>query len=234
MTEPGAIDWDAITPVQGFSPDQQARAMRKDRPVKGPSPELRQGLVTDVDIAAGRCTIRLGGSDVDVPGVKHLSNYRPQVDDSCWILVNQYDLLVLDRTTNLGPSVISNTKKNTVLEEDNTTSTNWSYFTQGPNITDISVSPSGRLLLQVSAFIRPLYTTGVAYMSVVLNHREFEYVILPDDTSALAIEGGNASASKVILFTGLPPGMYTASTVYRSNDGTGMAARNRHVWALPL
>lgn len=238
MTTP--VDLDAIRPIAGADPDRDARATQVDRNVSGPDLLLRQGKIMAVDVPAGRCTVAIGGdTDNPVPGVKHMSNYRPKVNDSCWILVNGYDMLVLDRTTNDGPSVISDAQSATLLAEDFTTSTLWAPLGQGPGLSGISVSPSGRLLVQVSALIASLAGgSDPSYMSVRLMHDDYDFEVLPDDTSALIAYIGTANAaiaaSKVILYTGLPAGSYTAATYYRSGAGGGCDVRNRHIWALPL
>lgn len=237
MTTP--VDLDAIRPIAGADPDRDTRAEKVDRAVQGPDLLLRQGVILAVDVPAGRCTVSIGGDPTPVPTVKHMSNYRPKVGDSCWILVNGYDLLVLDRTTNLGPSVISDAQSATVLAEDFTTSTLWAPLGLGPGLGGISVSPSGRLLVQVSALIASMAGgSDPSYMGVLLSHNQYDFQVLPDDTSALIAYLGTANAaigaSKVILYTGLPAGSYTASAYYRSGAGGGCDVRNRHIWALPL
>jgi len=232
------VDPASSYPITGADPDRQARAMRRDRPVKAPSPELRQGMVTAVDVPNGRLTCTLGGDDTPIPFVKHLSNYRPQVDDSCWVLVNGPDLLVLDRTTNLGPSVISDAQVNTIIESDFTTSTVWTPL-GGPLLNHISVSPSGRLLVQVSALLYNL--TGGAYgslMGVLLSHETIDFQVNPVETTSQVIYGTAANvafaSSKVILYAGLPPGPYSAQAMYLSLNGGGAQFEWRHIWALPL
>lgn len=54
---------------------------------------LRQGKVTAV--ALGSCTVLLAGSTVPIPGVKNAVGYRPDVNDTVWILQNGPDLLVI-------------------------------------------------------------------------------------------------------------------------------------------
>src|ERR1700741_2715974 len=93
----------------------QARVLRKDRPVKSPPLELRGGVVTAVDIAAGEVTIRLGGSDTDVPNVPHVSNYVATEGDSVKVLVAGKTMYVVDRISNAGPSVISQIKQASVM-----------------------------------------------------------------------------------------------------------------------
>jgi len=238
MTTP--VDLDAIRPIAGADPDRDARAEQVDRNVSGSELLLRQGVIVAVDVPNGRCTVAIGG-DVDnpVPGVKHMSNYRPKAQDNCWILVSGYMMLVLDRTTNLGPSVISDAQSATVLASDFTTSTVWTPLA-GPLLNGISVSPSGRLLVQVSALTSNL-TTGSSYgalMGVNLVHTQSGFSIGPIETSSQIVYGTVANAaiaaSKVILFTGLPAGDFSAQAMYLSLGGGGAQFQYRHIWALPL
>lgn len=237
MTTP--VDLDAIRPIDGADPDRDARARQVDRNVSGPELLLRQGKVMAVDVPNGRCTVAIGGdTDNPVPGVKHMSNYRPKVNDSCWILVNGYDLLVLDRTTNDGPSVISDAQSATILASDFTTSTVWTPLA-GPLLNGISVSPSGRLLLQVSALVSNMSTGSFgALMGVNLVHTQSGFSIGPIETSSVIVYGTPANAavaaSKVILFTGLPPGDFSAQAEYISLGGGGAQFQYRHIWAMPL
>jgi hypothetical protein len=237
MTMP--VDLDAIRPIAGADPDRDTRAENVDRAVQGAELLLRQGVVVGVDVPNGRCSVVIGGdTDNPVPGVKHLSNYRPQVADSCWILVNGYDLLVLDRTTNLGPSVISDAQSATVVASDFTTSTLWTPLA-GPLLNGISVSPSGRLLVQVSALLYNLASGSYgALMGVNLVHSTIDFSVPPIETSSQITYGTAANAataaSKVILFTGLPAGAYSAQAMYLSLNGGGAQFQYRHIWALPL
>lgn len=78
--------------------DRTARALgRGDPAVEAYRLELRQGQVTAVDTPNGKVAVALGGDPTSIPGVKHLSNYRPVVGDTVWALVVGPDLMVLDR-----------------------------------------------------------------------------------------------------------------------------------------
>ena len=89
--------------------DRLAKAFIGDTPNDVPVLTLRQGTVFAVNILDGTVDITLGGASGDelIPAVKHLSNYRPQKNDPIWVLVSGPDLLVIDRTSLRGPSVIS-------------------------------------------------------------------------------------------------------------------------------
>jgi len=238
MTAPALVIPTQLVPSP-LDANSQARVLRKDKPVKSPPLELRGGLVTAVDIAAGECTIRLGGSDTDVPNVPHLSNYVPTVDDSVKVLVAGKTMYVLDRITNAGPSVISQTQQASVLAEDFTTSTLYSLLTQGPVLSDVRVGPSGRLLVQISSLAYSETSNTLALMGVLLTHQEYAFSVNPLAINSQIIysktsAGLGVAASKVIMFTDLPPGIYTAQTMYASNSGNACYFSNRHIWAMPL
>lgn len=229
----------AAGPIEGTNSDQQARAIRKDKPVKTPPLELRTGVVTAVDVAGGTCTIRLGGSDKDVPDVIHVSNYRPHLGDAVKVLVQGKSMYVIDRTTNLGPSVIADAKGNSVTGEEFTTSTLYTTLGQGPNLPNVSVSPSGRLLVQISALAYSLAAGSMALMGVMVFHNEVEFVVNPTALLSLVIysntsAGLGVAASKVNLYTDLPAGDYSLTCYYASQSGNPCYFSNRHIWALPL
>lgn len=217
----------------------QARVLRKDKPVKSPVLELRGGVVTAVDIAAGEVTIRLGGSDTDVPNVPHVSNYVPTVDDSVKVLVAGKTMYVLDRITNAGPSVISQVQQSSVTAEDFTTDTLYNFLPNGPTLSNVRVGPSGRLLVQISSLAYSQQANTLAMMGVLLSHQEYAFQVNPLAVNSQIVysfssTGLGVAASKVIMFTDLPPGLYTAQTVYVSSSGNACYFSNRHIWAMPL
>lgn len=219
-------------------PDRTARAItgRSDEAVRAPTAELRQGVVQAVNVPAARVDVTLGGDSTSIPGVAHLSNYRPTVNDTCWVLVNGPDLLVLDRTAALGPSVVSTAAAGTVLgTETRTSTTPGDLATVGPALT-CSVSPSGRLLVQLSAWCENLESGSAgAGMSCALTGANTVGTSSEEELVSY-IGTGNAliAASKVNLYTGLNPGQTTVTAKYRAVQGGEAAFRNRHVWVLPL
>lgn len=87
-------------PAPQSDPDRTARAItgRADEAVRSPTLSLRQGQITAVDTPGGKVDVTLGGDTASpIPGVRHLSNYRPVVNDTVWCLVQGPDLMVLDR-----------------------------------------------------------------------------------------------------------------------------------------
>lgn len=86
-----------LTPDSVSDPDRTARAIQGSPSVNAPTAELRQGQVTAVDSVNQRVSITLGGGTQVITGVVHLDAYLPTVNDTCYVLVNGPDLLVLDR-----------------------------------------------------------------------------------------------------------------------------------------
>ena len=58
--------------------------------------DLRQGFVVSDD--GGTVTVRIGGSDQEVTGVKYLGA-APTASAACWIMINGTDLFVLGQTS---------------------------------------------------------------------------------------------------------------------------------------
>lgn len=63
----------------------------------GADVQLRQGVVQSLSTGPSRVTVRLGGSTVDIAGVRYLASYGPAIGDTVWIVVDGPSLLVLGR-----------------------------------------------------------------------------------------------------------------------------------------
>jgi len=236
MTTPDPF---VTAPIVGSDPDRQARAIRKDKPVKVAPLERRQGVVTAVNVAGGTCTIILGDSGTEIPDVIHLSNYVPQVNDTVSVLVQGSDMYVLDRTSNLGPSVISTVQQQSVLTEDFTTSTLYEALPNGPGLSGVIVGPSGRMLVQISSLAYSQQSNTLALCGVRLIHTEFDFTVDPMAVTSQIVysyssAGLGVAASKVNMYQGLPPGEYTMSMMFASSSGNACYFSNRHIWAMPL
>lgn len=236
MTTPDPF---VTAPIVGSDPDRQARAIRKDKPVKTAPLERRQGVVTAVDVAGGTCTIILGDSGTEIPDVIHLSNYVPQVNDTVSVLVQGSDMYVLDRTSNLGPSVISSVRQASVLGEDFTTSTLYELLPSGPFADNVIVGPSGRLLVQIATLAYSQQSATLALAGVLLTHQEFAYQVAPLAVNSQIVysfssSGLGVAASKVNMYQDLPPGNYLLQMMYASSSGNACYFSNRHIWAMPL
>lgn len=215
--------------------DRTARAVKGDKPVRSYTLERRQGEIKAVNVAAATVDLTLGGDTVVIPGVRHVSNYRPSVNDTCWVDVMGPDLLALDRIGAFGPSVISTASSAFVDTSQTRSSTSYGDLsTVGPQLT-CSVSPSGRLLVQVSCWAESNVAGDGALMGIALSGAN---VAPADDREAQVVYIGTANslvaASKVTLITGLNPGNTTVTAKYKSLFGGAAEFTLRHLWVLPL
>lgn len=165
-------------------PDRMARAItgKGEETVKAPTLELRQGTISAVNVPSARVDVALGGDETAIPGVAHLSNYRPKVGDTCWCLGNGPDLLVLDRAAALGPSVISDAGNALVSASESRSATSYGDLaTVGPSLTT-TISPSGRALVQVSCFVSIFASGGGGFMGCAVSGAS---TVAASDTRAL-------------------------------------------------
>lgn len=221
--------------VDQTNPDTQARAIQGEQRTKTPTLERRQGVVVAVNNTAQTVDVQLGGDSTTIPGVATLSNYRATVGDTCWVDVNGPDLLAIDRAGAFGPSVIATAASAKVSTSQTRSSTSYGDLsTVGPSV-NVSISPSGRLLVQVSAWVQSNVAGDGGGMGVALSGANTSSA---DDTEAQIVYIGTANslvaASKVTLITGLTPGSTTVTAKYRSLFGGSAEFNLRHLWALPL
>ncbi len=221
--------------AQSADVDRTARAVKGDEPVRSYTLERRQGTIVAVDVPNARVDLTLGGDSIVIPGVAHVSNYRPQIGDTCWVDVNGPDLLALDRIGAFGPSVISTAGSAFVTTSQTRSSTSYGDLsTVGPQLVT-SVAPSGRLLVQVSAWIESNVAGDGGTMGISLSGANTSSA---DDLEAQVVYIGTANslvaASKVTLITGLNPGNTTVTAKYKSLFGGAAEFTLRHLWALPL
>lgn len=196
---------------------------------------FRQGEVKAVDVPGQTVDLTLGGQSVVIPGVPHGSNYRPTVGDIVWVFSFGNVLLVFDRIGAFGPSVISTASSAFVDTSQTRSSTSYGDLsTVGPQLT-CSVSPSGRLLVQVSCWAESNVAGDGALMGIALSGAN---VAPADDREAQVVYIGTANslvaASKVTLITGLNPGNTTVTAKYKSLFGGAAEFTLRHLWVLPL
>lgn len=97
----------------------------------------RQAVVASVQ--TGSVTITLGG--VSVAGVKYLGSYSPAIGDTCWVLVDGPDLLIVGRVATINQGVVG------VRYVVSWTGANNEAFSNDAQITGLTQSvtvPSGR------------------------------------------------------------------------------------------
>lgn len=136
-----------------------------------PNLELRQAVITAVNLAAATCSVAIGGDATSVPNVHYLSNYKPTVADTCWVLVNGPDILALDRDGKFGAAAWAGMGSTFIATSQ--TRNNASYgdlTTVGPTVTG-TVPASGRIMVCVSADVKTPTVTGSEFslMSFVIS-----------------------------------------------------------------
>ena len=249
------------------NPGQLAAAINGEQTTKTPTLRLRQGTVQAVFkvqlSAPGDPQVETSGYLVDltlagdgsviVPGVNTLSNYVPQVGDSVWVLVNDVDLLVLDKVPAAGASVFSNVVRSyvpgrgSIFTSGNAANPNNVTFGQvgGPSLS-VDISESGFFMMGMSAVIEPVadadgaFNEGLVAMSVTITPLENpdgnRPTIVAEMAAALVYQGPVGSqlcASRVHLGAGLYPGPYSFAARWGAGPSFG-AMERRELWVLPL
>lgn len=222
--------------------DRLAKSVIGDTPTEVPVLTLRMGEIKAVDGIKGMVDLTLGGASGDelIPGVRHLSNYRPQIDDPCWVLVSGPDLLVIDRTSVSGPSVISDANSHAVDPEEVRTSTTFGDLaTVGPYIPDVDISPSGKLLVSVAAWMSNDAAAGGAMMSFQLTQTLGGTYVRPASINYSKIvnkigAGKQIGGSHSFLMQDIPPGKYTCTAKYASLGSGTSRYRWRQLSLIPL
>jgi hypothetical protein len=148
--------------------------------------EIRQCVVTAVNLAAATCSLAIGGDDAAdaVPNVHYLSNYKPTVGDTAWALINGPDILALDRDGKFGSAAWAGMGQVVLAARESRSSTTYGDLaTVGPQLS-ITIPASGRLLICVSAGIITPNSSGGAgsYMSFAIAGAT---TLAADDANAL-------------------------------------------------
>lgn len=128
-----------------------------------PTLELRQAVITAVNLAAATCSVAIGGDATSVPNVHYLSNYKPTVNDTCWVLVNGPDILALDRDGKFGAAAWAGMGSAFVGSTESRSSASYGDLaTVGPTVVG-TVPASGRIMVCVSADVKTPTVTGFEY-----------------------------------------------------------------------
>lgn len=224
--------------------DGTARSILGEDQSRTPTLELRQGVITAVNLATARCSVILGGGDVTIPNVAYLSNYKPTVGDTCWVLVNGPDLLALDRDGKFGAAAYAGLQAAEIATSQTRSSTSFGDLsTVGPQVVT-TVPASGRVLIQVSSYVQVppgvyqsgglmgFALSGANSLSAADQTAVGGWISHGDTTQEIVLE---LEASKVALLTGLTPGTTTITAKYRSyRSDVAMAWKWRTLWVLPL
>lgn len=154
--------------------------------VDSPTLELRQAQITAVNYATATCSVAIGGDSTSVPNVHYLSNYKPTVGDTCWVLVNGPDLLALDRDGIYGAAAFAGLGQSYIATyEGRNSGTYGNLATLGP-VVNTTVPASGRLLICCSADIQSPVSTARAFSMMSFDIVQGGTTTFPaDDAKAL-------------------------------------------------
>lgn len=122
-----------------------------------PAPvRLRQGTIISVQ-SDKTATVTIGGSDVEVAGVKVMSRCCPKPGAACWLATDGRDMMVLGHLAPVGP-VYLKARRGTDQTIGNDTLTTVAFGTPPTELSDAWGMQSS-----TSAFLAPL--TGLYYVS---------------------------------------------------------------------
>lgn len=167
-----------------------------------PPMRLRQGTVVSVQ-ADYTLTVTIGGSAVEVPGVKYLGSYTPRPADQVWLLVDGFDLIALGhlapRATPKPRASRSTTQSipndtDTIIDFDAVEDDGWGCW---------SVGQAARLTAPL-----PGRYMAVGQVSFAANSTGYRHIYLEaDGTTVVAAhrEGGQPSAVGTSLQVVMPP-----------------------------
>lgn len=192
------------------SANRLVQTMVPDKPTDVPKLALRQGKILNVDFLTGLVDITIGGASGDemVPGVKHLSNYRPVPGDPIWLFQSGNDAIVIDRAPVYGPSAITDSGGSWIPIEETTTSTTYTNLaTVGPTISNLPVSPSGNILIIIGGLMSNDSTGGAA-----IGYQMTQTLGLPGNT-----------------LTSLPPTLQYSAVVNKMGAGKQYGYTHAHI-----
>lgn len=227
-------------PVPPPDVDRTAR-QEAEKLIDVPTLELRQGIIVSVDPTTATCSVRIGGSDTAVPTVKYLSNYKPEVDDTCVLLAYGTDIWALDRDGLFGSAAFSGYTADYVAAYESRSSASWGDLaTFGPQIA-LVVPASGSILLGIGCGMQKFNgaPSGNAAMSTAGSGANVWaggsiWPILQigegATTNGVAPAAGLGS---VHVLTGMNPGLTTITAKYSGNTAQ-CDFNNRFMWAIPL
>jgi hypothetical protein len=244
-----AIQGESATDVPKLRLRQATVSAVTMQPLEGYDTVQTTGYLVDLILA--------GDEEAILPEVMTLSNYIPHVGDACWCLVNDTDIVAVDRVSG-GPSLFSNTAR--VFTEGSGT------IQQGRGEPDLSpdaldftttagglgttamISESGVWMMGFSAVLAPNWadftgaTESIAAMSVTTVKQSaaevggIDYVIPAESLVSWMIQGPDGAqfmASYIFLGAGLDPGQHAFTPQFASTPGVS-AMKWRELWVIPL
>ncbi len=216
---------------------------------------LRMGEVKNVYVQEGRVDITLGGeSTALIPRVAHLSNFQPYAGDYVWVLGNGPDLLVVDRTSLEGPSVVSRSTSAITYETSTRTSTAWGDLATAGPVTNTFITPSGRCLVGIGGYVsNDSATAGAAIGFEITPHyppieaapankhyglTPTTYTLPPDLSRAFVTNKGGAgrqvAGTRSVWLEGIPSGSYMFRAKYCAIGGGTARFQYRDIEVVPF
>lgn len=186
--------------------------------VQAPQLEVRQCVVTAVNLAAATCSLAIGGDDPSdaVPNVHYLSNYKPTVGDTAWALINGPDILALDRDGKFGAAAWAGMARAVVSPNEGRSNTAYGDLaTVGPTV-NTTIPASGRILVCVSADIQsPVAGSAASFMSFAISG---SHTLAAADVNALmALTYNSSSHSHSVNASGSGSGSVSVSGTASTN-----------------
>lgn len=221
--------------------DRTARQINKSDLLEVPTLELRQGVITSVDLASATCSARIGGADTPVPLIKYLSNYKATIGDTCVILVNGTDMWALDRDGVFGSAVFAGYTVQFIGTQESRTSTSYGDLaTVGPTIV-MNVPASGSILLGIACHAQKNNTIGGECLMTTASAGANSWsagttwpVVGVGELISSGGVGTTVACGSVNMLTGLNPGLTTITAKYASNGSGGGVWDSRLIWAIPI
>lgn len=229
------------------------------KPAAGPGVSFRQGVIVSWNQETAQNTVLVGGSLMsDLPILNTSEAAILAEGDVVGIMTAGATWGILGRFTIPGtPEAVSalsslRTQSASISATETVTGTSYAAAVTdpGPEVT-IAVGPSGRLIVLVSATVSGQSTKTAGNtanagggMGVVLtganaraaaDSEALRATVNATITSSAATIGVDGSASRVVLLTGLTPGLTTITAVYRMiGNGTQVNFSNRNVTAIAI
>lgn len=218
--------------------DHNTRLVRqfngKDAPSQTPDVEIRQGHVESVQ-SDGTATITVGGDPEPIAEVHSDSNYVPKAGDTVWVEVADTEMTIL-RKNGTSPAAFSGVRyAATATSEKGPTGSVYGDCASGagPSVS-VMVGDSGNLKVTISATFTISDTSDGGRMSVALSGANS---VAASDAQCLScfpkINGFYMSASRVLYYTGLTPGLTTVTAKYK-DDGADNLYSFRELLAEPM
>jgi hypothetical protein len=227
---------------------------------QGPTQPMgyRQGVIVAFDSVTGANTVTVGGvnlTDLPMLNTSEVLLMTPGAVVGIMVVGSTYAILgrlAIPNTADAGTALAAiATQSASVTTPETTASSSFGDLaTTGPTLTNVSVGPSGRMLVMISCQAQADVPTGTGIKSsgcVMSFDLSGATTVGANEVNALhaflAYSAGaatapaftlRASATRVALLTGLNPGLHTLVAKYRSFSSNTVTFSNRNLTSLAL